>query len=153
MHLELFAEVPAAWRNEALEAKWEKVHRLRRVVLGALEEVRVAKKIGSSLEAKAVLFLSDPELLAALEGVDMAEVAITSGLRAAGPMRSRRRTPSGSPDEKDVAVVIAAGARGANAPAPGRYSEEVGSDPDYPDVTLRDAAALREYDAAQQAAG
>ena len=37
------------------------------------------KKIGSSLEAKAVLFLSDPELVAALEGVDMAEVAITSG--------------------------------------------------------------------------
>ena len=61
------------------DAKWEKVHRLRRVVLGALEEVRVAKKIGSSLEAKAVLFLSDPELVAALEGVDMAEVAITSG--------------------------------------------------------------------------
>ena len=44
-------------------------------------------------------------------------------------------------------------------PAPGRkcarswkYSEEVGTDPDYPDVTLRDAAALREYDAARQAA-
>ena len=79
VHLELFADVPAAWRNEALDAKWEKVHRLRRVILGALEEVRVAKKIGSSLEAKAVLFLSDPELVAALEGVDMAEVAITSG--------------------------------------------------------------------------
>ncbi len=71
--------MPAEWRDPALEAKWERVHRLRRVVLGALEEVRVRKEIGSSLEARAVLFLSDAELLAALDGVDMAEVAITSG--------------------------------------------------------------------------
>ena len=150
MHLELFADVPAAWRNEALDAKWEKVHRLRRVVLGALEEVRVAKRIGSSLEAKAVLFLSDPELVAALEGVDMAEVAITSGFErrpyALAPENAFRL-----PNEKDVAVAIAPVA-GRKCARSWRYSEEVGTDPDYPDVTLRDAAALREYDAAHQAA-
>ena len=95
VHLELFPDVPQGWRNPALEAKWERVHRLRRVVLGALEEVRVAKKIGSSLEAKAVLFLSDPELVAALEGVDLAEVAITSGFELR-PLwaRPRQRLPA-----------------------------------------------------------
>jgi isoleucyl-tRNA synthetase len=150
VHLERFADVPAAWRNEALDAKWEKVHRLRRVVLGALEEVRVAKKIGSSLEAKAVLFLSDPELVAALEGVDMAEVAITSGFE----LRPYALAPENAfrlPNEKDVAVAIAPVA-GRKCARSWRYSEEVGTDPDYPDVTLRDAAALREYDAVHQVA-
>jgi isoleucyl-tRNA synthetase len=28
-----------------------------------------------------------------------------------------------------------------------RFSTEIGADPDYPDVTPRDAAALREWDA------
>jgi isoleucyl-tRNA synthetase len=150
VHLELFEKIPDGWRNPALEAKWERVDRLRRVVLGALEEVRVAKKIGSSLEAKAVLFLSDPELVAALEGVDMAEVAIISGFElkpyGLAPEHAFRLA-----SEKDVAVIIEAAA-GRKCARSWKYSEEVGSDPDYPDVTLRDAAALREYDSAHQAA-
>ena len=48
-----------------------------------------------------------------------------------------------------VAIEPAAGRKCARS---WKYSEEVGTDPDYPDVTLRDAAALREYDAARQAA-
>lgn len=151
VHLELFEKIPAGWRNEALEAKWERIHRVRRVILGALEEVRVRKEIGSSLEAKAVLFLSDPELVAALEGVDMAEVAITSSFE----LRPFALAPEGAfrlVGEKDMAVAIAPAA-GRKCARSWKYSEEVGSDPDYPDVTLRDAAALREYDAAQQAAG
>ena len=51
VHLELFPEVPAAWRNEALAEKWRKVRNVRRVVTGALEIERAAKRIGSSLEA------------------------------------------------------------------------------------------------------
>ena len=53
VHLKLFREVPAKWRDAALEAKWETVLRLRRVILGALEEARVKKEIGASLEARA----------------------------------------------------------------------------------------------------
>ncbi len=150
VHLELFRDVPVAWRDEALEAKWERVHRLRRVVLGALEEARVRKEIGSSLEARAILYLSDAALLAALQGVDMAEVAITSGF-AVRPLEEAPETAFRLPQEAAAAVVIepAAGKKCARS---WKYSEEIGSDPDYPDVTLRDAAALREYDAARQAA-
>lgn len=150
VHVELFPEIPASWRKTKLEAKWEKVHRLRRVVLGALEEARVAKRIGSSLEGKAVLFVSDPDLYMALEDVDMAEVAITSGFELR-PYSDVPDTAFRLASEKDVAVVIepAAGRKCARS---WKYSEEVGTDPDYPDVTLRDAAALREFDAGQQRA-
>jgi isoleucyl-tRNA synthetase len=80
VHLRLFPEVPAAWADAALAEKWEKVREVRRVITGALEIVRKDKIIGSSLEAAPKLYVTDPELRAALDGVDLAEIAITSFL-------------------------------------------------------------------------
>ena len=142
--------VAKEWRDEALEAKWERIHGVRRVVLGALEELRMRKEIGSSLEASPVLFLSDPERLAALEEADMAEVCITSGFQ----VRPYAEAPDDAfrlPQEADAAVVVeqAAGTKCARS---WKYSTEIGADPDYPDLTPRDAAAMREYDAAREAA-
>ena len=53
---------------------------MRRVVTGALEIERANKKIGSSLEAAPQVYIKDDELLSALEGIDFAEVCITSGI-------------------------------------------------------------------------
>src|SRR6202040_3583380 len=78
VHLELFPNVPSSWRDDALAEKWRKVRLVRRVVTGALEIERAAKRIGSSLEAAPLIHIADRDLLAALDGVDMAEVAITS---------------------------------------------------------------------------
>src|SRR5262244_270369 len=78
VHLELFAELPSAWRDDALAEKWRKVRTVRRVVTGALEIERAQKRIGSSLEAAPVVYGSDPDLFAALVDVDLAEVFITS---------------------------------------------------------------------------
>ena len=75
--------------------------------------------------------------------VDMAEIAITSGFE----LRPIGLAPEGAfrlAGEKDLAVAIAAAA-GRKCARSWKYSEEVGSDPDYPDVTLRDAAALRTH--------
>ena len=77
VHLRVFPDVPAAWRDEALAAKWAKVREVRRVVTGALELERADRRIGSSLQAAPVVYV-DSERLAALEGIDLAEVAITS---------------------------------------------------------------------------
>ena len=50
VHLELFPELPTAWRDEALADKWRKVRLVRRVVTGALEIERAAKRIGMTNE-------------------------------------------------------------------------------------------------------
>ena len=57
VHLELFPEVPAGWRDEALGARWAELRDLRRVVTGALELERGAKRLGSSLQAAIELFV------------------------------------------------------------------------------------------------
>src|SRR5690606_1252437 len=80
VHLAQFPDVPAEWRDDALEAKWDKIRKVRRVVTGALEIERKAKTIGSSLEAAPVVHITDAELAEAVEGVDLAEISITSGL-------------------------------------------------------------------------
>jgi isoleucyl-tRNA synthetase len=141
VHLETFPEVPAAWRDDALAAKWEKIREVRSVITGALELQRAAKVIGSSLEAAPVVHIADPELLAMLSGVDMAEVAITSAITlTAAPAPADAFT---SDQVKGVAVVFAA-ASGMKCARSWRYTEDVGSDPAFPDVSARDAKALHE---------
>ena len=81
MHLRQFPEIPNAWRDDALAEKWRKVRAVRRVVTGALEIERKEGRIGSSLEAAPKVYIADKELRAALSGVDLAEIAITSGAR------------------------------------------------------------------------
>jgi isoleucyl-tRNA synthetase len=149
VHLALFPEVPAAWRDEALATKWRSVRQVRRVVTGALELARADKKIGSSLEADPLIHISDPALLAALDGVDIAETAITSGATIAtgeGPKDAFRLD-----DVAGVAVVFRP-AQGRKCARSWKILSTVGSDPDYPEVSPRDAKALREWDALRRAA-
>ncbi|MCH8999755.1 MAG: class I tRNA ligase family protein, partial [Proteobacteria bacterium] len=80
VHLRLFPEIPAEWNDPALAAKWAKVREVRRVVTGALEIERAEKRIGSSLLAHPTVYIERPDLAAALDGVDLAEAAITSDL-------------------------------------------------------------------------
>ncbi|RFZ88320.1 isoleucine--tRNA ligase [Shinella sp. WSJ-2] len=141
VHLEQFPEVPAEWRNDALEAKWEKIRRVRSVVTGALEIERREKRIGASLEAAPVVHIADPELLAALDGQDFAEICITSAITLVageGPAEAFRL---GDVAKVSVEPKLAEGQKCARS---WRITTDVGSDADYPDVSARDAAALRE---------
>jgi isoleucyl-tRNA synthetase len=150
VHLSLFPQVPAGWRDEALEARWDIVRGLRRAVTGALEEARNRKEIGSALEAAPILYVSDPELLEALHGIDMAEVAITSGFQVR-PLAEAPENAFRLPQGGEAAVLVER-ASGKKCARSWKISPEVGADPDYPDVTPRDAAALREFDVAREAA-
>jgi isoleucyl-tRNA synthetase len=146
VHLETFPEVPRAWRDDALAERWGKVRRVRRVVTGALEIERAQKRIGSSLEAAPVVHVADPDLFAALADIDFAEICITSGIevrRGDGPPEAFRLD-----EVKEVAVVPAL-AKGRKCARSWKISPLVGSDPEYPEVTPRDAQALREWDAAR----
>jgi isoleucyl-tRNA synthetase len=144
VHLELFPEVSKSWRNDALAEDWEQIKRVRRVVTGALEIERANKRIGSALEAAPQVFVSDDVLLNALEGIDFAEVCITSGIEIIDG-----EAPEGAftlPDVPGVGVVPRK-ATGKRCARSWRYTDDVGSDPDFPDLSARDAAAIRELDA------
>ena len=149
VHLELFPKMPAQWLNEALAEKWRKVRLVRRVVTGALEIERAAKRIGSSLEAAPVVYVTDRELVSALDGVDLAEVAITSAaslVEGEGPPDAFRLE-----DVPGVAVEPRR-AEGSKCARSWKILPSVGCDPEYPDVSPRDAQALREWEAMRKAA-
>ncbi len=147
VHLEQFPSVPAAWRDPDLERKWNKVKDVRRVVTGALEIARARKTIGSSLEAVPIVYLTDAGLRQAIDGVDMAEIAITSGLDIVDtPAPQDAFTLS---DVAGVAVVVgkAEDAGLVKCARSWRYTADVGSDPAFPDVSARDAEVLVELKA------
>ncbi|MBB2969752.1 isoleucine--tRNA ligase [Mesorhizobium sp. RMAD-H1] len=144
VHLEQFRDVPAEWRDDMLAAKWRKVRDVRRVVTGALELERAGKRIGSSLEAAPIVHVTDPALTEAIKGLDFAEICITSDITV-----TDEPAPAGAftlEDVKGVAVVPAR-ATGEKCARSWRYTHDVGSDPEFPDVSARDAAALRELKA------
>ncbi len=141
VHLVQFAAVPAEWSNPAVDAKWDKIRKVRTVVTGALEVERREKRIGSSLEAAPVVHVNDAELKAALEGQDFAEICITSAISVVageGPADAFRL---GDVQNVSVEQKLAEGQKCARS---WRITTDVGSDPQYPDVSARDAAALRE---------
>ena len=116
VHLEVFPEVPAAWRDDKLAEKWRKIRTVRRVVTGALEIERAQKRIGSSLEAHPIVHVSNEELYEAVVDCDLAEVCITSAatlVRDEGPASAfrlpdvaRRRGRSQSRRRKEMRALV-----------------------------------------------
>jgi isoleucyl-tRNA synthetase len=149
VHLETFPDTPAEWRDEGLADKWRKIRLVRRVVTGALEVERVAKRIGASLEAAPVVHIANAELREALAGIDLAEIAITSDAEVVageGPAAAFRL------DEVPGVAVEPKRAAGRKCARSWKVSPLVGTDKEFPDVTPRDADALREFYAARRAA-
>jgi isoleucyl-tRNA synthetase len=144
VHRMHFAAPPAEWRDDRLAEKWEKIRSVRRIVTGALEIERQEKKvIGSSLEAAPVIYVSDPQLRSALDGIDLAEICITSDAAlkpGEGPAEAFRL------DEVKGVAVVSDRARGKKCARSWKITPEVGTDPEFPDITPRDAEAVREWE-------
>ncbi len=143
VHLQTFPEIDPSWRNDELAQKWELVRDVRRVVTGALELERADKRIGSSLEAAPEVYVANGDMLRALEGVDLAEVSITSAAKLIA-----KAPPEGAftlPDVPGVGVVPKR-AEGRKCARSWRILADVGADPEFPDLSARDAAAVREFD-------
>jgi len=149
VHLETFPMVPPSWRDEALAKKWERLRNLRRVVTGALEIERAGKRVGSSLEAAPIVYVADLDMFAAAVDVDLAELCITSAatlVEGEGPPSAFRL------DDVPRVAVEPRRAEGRKCARSWKISPAVGSDPQYPDVTPRDAQALREWETIRKAA-
>jgi isoleucyl-tRNA synthetase len=144
VHLRTFPEAPAAWRNDRLAEKWERVRTIRRVVTGALEKERAEKRIGASLEAAPTVHV-DSEDYALCNSVEFAEVCITSAIDL-----SPLPPPDGAftlPDVPGVAVAPAR-AKGGKCARCWQVLAEVGGEADHATLCKRCADAVRHVRAA-----
>ncbi len=143
VHLMPFAKAPEDWRDDDLAKRWGVIRNVRRAVTGALEIERANKTIGSSLEAAPQVYLQMEEwAIEAVKAQDFAEICITSGISldvGAGPAEAFR-----ADDLKNVAVVFQK-AEGAKCARSWKISKDIGSEEDFPDITPRDAEAVREW--------
>jgi isoleucyl-tRNA synthetase len=144
VHLLTFPHDLGGYRDDALAAKWETIREVRRVVTGALELERAAKRIGSSLEASPVIYVSDRQMLGTLFDIDLAEVCITSSYEV-----REGDAPAGAfrLDAVPGVAVTVEKAVGTKCARSWKILPSVGEDPEYPDVSPRDAKALREWKA------
>ena len=141
--LRVFPATPEAWRNEAEAERWDRVQRVTRVVTGALEVERREKRIGAALEAAPVVHIAQSDLLTAFEGLDAAEVFRTSQaslLAGDGPQDAFRLEGTSG------VAVEPRRAEGRKCARSWRVLPEVGADPRYPELSLRDAQAVAWWD-------
>ncbi|OYQ30152.1 isoleucine--tRNA ligase [Sandarakinorhabdus cyanobacteriorum] len=85
VHLLEWPEIDAAWQDAALDKQFTLARKLREEAYLKLEELRRARKVGSFLEARVAITTAHSDRIAALAGLDLAElllvaeVAITAG--------------------------------------------------------------------------
>jgi isoleucyl-tRNA synthetase len=140
VHLLQMPETPTMWRDEELAARWEKIFRVRRVVTGAIEGERREKRIRSSLEAAPQVFVEDADLLSVFEGEAAEDIFITSQAtmtHGAGPDGAFKLD-----DEAGIAV-LPGRASGVKCARSWKYFDPATADAEFPDITPRDAEAVR----------
>ncbi len=144
VHLLQFPATPGGWQNPQLAARWEKIFAVRRVVTGALEVERREKRIGASLEAAPKVVIADKALIDAFEGENAADIFITSGAE----LVQAAEGPAGAftlPDAPGI-WVIPQKATGIKCRRSWKYFDPATADPAFPDITPRDALAVKAWD-------
>jgi isoleucyl-tRNA synthetase len=142
--LRVMPETPEAWRNDEEARRWSLVQTVTSVVTGALEVQRREKVLGAALEAAVTVRLADPTLLNAFDDLDPAEVFRVSQAELA--------LGEGAPEDFRLEGLVGVAVEVNKAPGrkcarSWRVLPEVGSDPRYPDLSLRDAEAVAVWDA------
>ncbi|RMX00217.1 isoleucine--tRNA ligase [Allofranklinella schreckenbergeri] len=123
--IETFYDIPVTASADQLLAKWGRIRAIRDVANKEIETVRASGQLGASLQAAITISAApkDYELLASL-GQDLKYVFITSAAQL-------QVGPEGEPT---VQVALAPGRKCAMT---WHYSEDVGSHPDYPELSAR----------------
>ncbi len=130
VHAEVFPEPSPLPAEPALLARWDRLASIREVVMKALEEARVEKKIGGSLEAQ-VAISGPEETLQFLRsfGDDLRFLFITSDV-----------TFGATAPEVRVTVLPANGTKCQRC---WNYTDDVGRDPEWPGACARCSRAVR----------
>ena len=156
-------ETPGEWRNDAEAARWKTIERVTRVVTSSLEPLRAAKRIGSALDAAPVVMIKDAKVRELFSGLDAAEIFRTSEAVIPGDVpesfsqqmfdshgfKSAVETPvtADALEGTDWVWVMFKPAEHQKCARSWRRVPDVGSDPAYPELSARDADAVRWWDA------
>jgi isoleucyl-tRNA synthetase len=81
VHHGTYADIPASWRDAALEARFDRLRELRSLVTLAIEPMRREKQVGSSNEVAIRIFAAEADA-ALIRSVDFAELCIVSSVEA-----------------------------------------------------------------------
>ncbi len=138
VHLNNFISGDKAWSSADLSARWNAVKEIRAAVLAAIEPKRTDKTIGSSLEAHPHISISK-EMAALVSSIDFAEICITSQATLLI-------------EDTDTIKVVIERAEGKKCERCWKVLPEVGTDKEFPDLSLRDADAVRYYQNIKKAA-
>ncbi len=169
--LRVMPETPEAWENAAEAERWAKIKDVIQCTTGALELLRRDKLIGNALDAAVYVFVPEPwvsaftppkpsnrfdaqsmnEFAAEIFRTSLAEIHSTTAYDSIA--NSRAQTGDLLPTighhltTADGSIVARAGHAGPRQCARSwRRVPDVGSDPDYPDLSARDADAVRYWD-------
>ncbi len=71
-----WVQLEEKWQNPELAALWQQLRQLRTEVNKVLEEARVNKMIGSSLEAKVLLYVADEQLRSSVKALNASQNGI-----------------------------------------------------------------------------
>ncbi len=78
VHLHDFPHAEPGWRDDQLATQWDTIREVRRAVNAEIENQRIAKVIGSSLEVHPRIYVEDEHVYQLLNSVPLDDICITS---------------------------------------------------------------------------
>lgn len=140
VHLASFPEFHPEWKDDALVERWARIMAVRSDVSKALEQARVQKTIGHSLDA-AVTLAAEPELLAFLKEYagELATVFIVSKVELAEGIAGDCYEAEGV---KGLKIAVSA-APGEKCERCWHYDEQIGGDSEHPTLCPKCVAAVK----------
>lgn len=141
VHLAQFPHLHPEHRDEALVERWERLIKVRAEVSKALEQARVQKVIGHSLDA-AVVIAAPAELREFLQGyaAELKSIFIVSKVELVESLSGESYAAEGVPG-----MLIRVGAApGAKCERCWCYDEEIGKDDEHPTICPKCLAAVRQ---------
>jgi isoleucyl-tRNA synthetase len=145
VHLTDFPHFDSAYRDDGFADTWERLIEVRKDVLKPIEDLRIEKAIGHSLESEVTLF-ADGELYDLLKNHlgELAELFVVSKV-----LLSKKNGTVGDNFKGDLVDVRVNKSTASKCERCWRYLESVGEDETYSDLCNRCAAVVSEHYADQ----
>lgn len=126
--------------NEELNEKWNEIIKLREIVTRAIEPIRTAKKIGSSLETGVIIKVSNPDIEEMIKSVEgfLAGIFITSSAKIDSEVPQETLNIL---EESDYIIYVHS-ALGEKCDRCWKFSEQIGDHSDHPTICPNCISAL-----------